>query len=53
MAVASLMIDEDDDMAWAKPLVGEARADAARGDVISGEAFLKEIDDTIAGLPPR
>ena len=28
---------EDDDMAWAKPLVDEARAAVARGDVITLE----------------
>ena len=29
--------DEQDDMAWAKPLVDEARADIARGDVLTLE----------------
>ncbi len=29
--------DEPDDMAWAKPLVEEARADIARGDVLTLE----------------
>ena len=29
--------DEPDDMAWAKPLVDEARADIARGDVLTLE----------------
>ena len=29
--------DEHDDMAWAKPLVDEARADIARGDVLTLE----------------
>jgi antitoxin ParD1/3/4 len=29
--------DEHDDMAWAKPLVDEARADVARGDVLTLE----------------
>jgi antitoxin ParD1/3/4 len=35
--IAELAIDDDDDMAWAKPLVEEARADIARGDVITLE----------------
>ena len=29
--------EEQDDMAWAKPLVDEARADIARGDVLTLE----------------
>jgi antitoxin ParD1/3/4 len=29
--------DEPDDMAWAKPMVDEARADIARGDVLTLE----------------
>jgi antitoxin ParD1/3/4 len=35
--IAELAIDDDDDMAWARPLVEEARADIARGDVITLE----------------
>jgi antitoxin ParD1/3/4 len=35
--IAELAVDDDDDMAWAKPLVEEARADIARGDVITLE----------------
>jgi antitoxin ParD1/3/4 len=38
--IAELANDEDgehDDMAWAKPYVDEARADIARGDVITLE----------------
>ncbi len=38
--IAELARDEDDDsddMAWAKPLVDEARADVARGDVLTLE----------------
>jgi antitoxin ParD1/3/4 len=30
-------VDEQDDMAWAKPLVDEARADIARGNVLTIE----------------
>jgi antitoxin ParD1/3/4 len=36
--IAELGVDEDggaDDMAWAKPYVDEARADMARGDVVT------------------
>jgi antitoxin ParD1/3/4 len=35
--IAELANDEHDDMAWAKPYVDEARADIARGDVITLE----------------
>ena len=35
--IAELSAVEEDDMAWAKPLVDEARADMARGDVITLE----------------
>jgi antitoxin ParD1/3/4 len=34
--IAERMVEEDD-LAWAKPLVDEARADIARGDVITLE----------------
>jgi antitoxin ParD1/3/4 len=35
--IAELSVNDDDDMEWAKPLVEEARADMARGDVITLE----------------
>jgi antitoxin ParD1/3/4 len=35
-AIAERMVEEDD-MAWAKPFVDEARADVDRGDVITLE----------------
>ena len=35
--IAELEVAEDDDMAWAKPYVDEARADMARGDLITLE----------------
>jgi len=35
--IAELAETGDDDMAWAKPYVDEARADMARGDVITLE----------------
>jgi antitoxin ParD1/3/4 len=42
-AVAELMGSEQDDLAWAKPYVEEARASVARGDVISGEEFFERL----------
>ena len=35
--IAELAIEDGDDMAWAKPLVDEARAAVARGEFISLE----------------
>jgi antitoxin ParD1/3/4 len=36
-AIAEFVIDDDDDMAWAKPLVDEGLAALERGDVITLE----------------
>lgn len=47
MAIAGLMIDEADDLSWAKPLVDEARASVARGDVLTGDEFFAFLDDEI------
>ena len=41
VAVADLKALSEDDLAWAKPYVDEARASVARGDVISGEEFVQ------------
>jgi antitoxin ParD1/3/4 len=35
--IAELAADDDDDMEWAKPLLEEARASIARGDVLTLE----------------
>jgi Arc/MetJ-type ribon-helix-helix transcriptional regulator len=43
VAVAELMAIENDDLAWAKAEVEEARAAAAAGEVISGDEFLAEV----------
>jgi antitoxin ParD1/3/4 len=52
-AVADLMALHDDDLAWAKPYVDEARASVARGDVMSGEEFFKRLDAKMASLRSR
>lgn len=49
-AVADLMAISNDDLAWAKPYVVEARASVARGDVSSGEAVLAHLRTRIAQL---
>ena len=50
VAVAELRALQEDDLAWAKPYVEEARASVARGDVISGEQFFKNLDAKIESL---
>lgn len=49
-AIAELMSIDADDLAWARPLVEQARASVARGDVISGEEFFKRLDSKLASL---
>ena len=41
---------EDDDMAWAKPLVDEALAEIERGEGMSLEEFEARIDARLAAL---
>jgi antitoxin ParD1/3/4 len=43
IAVADLKALSEDDLAWARPYVEEARASIARGDVISGEEFFRRL----------
>jgi Arc/MetJ-type ribon-helix-helix transcriptional regulator len=49
-AVAELKALQEDDLAWAKHYVDEARASVASGDVISGEEFFKTLDAKIESL---
>ena len=49
-AVAELMSIGGDDLAWAKPLVEQARASIARGDVISGEEFFARLSRKLDAL---
>lgn len=54
VAVAELKaLHEDDDLAWAKPYVEEARNQAARGETLSGDEFFKWLDDRIETLRQR
>ena len=50
LAVADLMAVDNDDLAWAKPGVEEARAAAARGEVLSLEEAVADIDAHLASL---
>jgi len=50
VAVADLMAINDDDLAWAKPYVDEGRAAAARGEVVSLDDAVADIDSHIAKL---
>jgi antitoxin ParD1/3/4 len=49
-AVADLMTISNDDLAWAKPYVDEARASVARGDVSTGEVVLARLGERISQL---
>jgi antitoxin ParD1/3/4 len=53
VAVADLRMLRDDDLAWAKPYVDEARAQVARGETIPGDEFLKWLDDDAERLRQR
>lgn len=53
VAVADLMAIQDDDLAWAKPHVDQARASAARGDVSTGDEFFKRLDAKLTTLRGR
>ncbi|MFZ5779344.1 MAG: hypothetical protein ACOY4R_03920 [Pseudomonadota bacterium] len=48
--IADRMLTDDDDMAWAEPLVTEAREAVARGDAVSLEEAERDIDRTLAAL---
>jgi antitoxin ParD1/3/4 len=50
IAVADLKALSEDDLAWARPYVEEARASIARGDVISGEEFFRRLNAKIDDL---
>lgn len=49
-AVADLMTISNDDLAWAKPYVDQARASVARGDISTGEAVLARLRQRISQL---
>ncbi len=50
IAVADLMAINDDDLAWAKPYVDEARAAAARGETVPLDDALADMDAHLATL---
>ena len=50
IAVADLMAIGDDDLSWAKPYVDEARAEVAKGEVVSLEDAVADIDAHLAAL---
>lgn len=49
-AVAALMSARDDDLAWAKRYVEQARASVERGDVISGQEFFERLESKLSSL---
>jgi antitoxin ParD1/3/4 len=48
--IAELAAEEDDDLAWAKPVVDEARAAIARGEFVSLEEHKAHIAALLASL---
>lgn len=48
--IADRMMADDDDLAWAKPLVDKARLAVARGEVAALEEAERDIDQTLASL---
>jgi len=48
--IAEIAAEEGDDLAWAKPYVDEALADAARGDVITLEEHEARNDARLAAM---
>lgn len=49
-AIADLMTLANDDLAWAKPYVDEARASVARGESESAESVLAHLEKRITSL---
>jgi antitoxin ParD1/3/4 len=52
LAVAELMSVDGDDLAWARPLVDEARASIARGEGVPADAVKAELDAYLRGSRP-
>lgn len=50
VAVADLMVIDQDDLAWAKADVDEARAAATRGETVSVDDAVADIDAHLASL---
>ena len=50
--IADRMALDGDDLSWAKPYVDEARAGVARGEVVSLDDALADIDAHILSLKP-
>ncbi|HKI15989.1 MAG TPA: hypothetical protein VKA12_13475 [Roseiarcus sp.] len=48
--IAEIRLLEEDDMAWAKPLVDEARETVARGDVLTVEEHRSRNKERLAAL---
>jgi antitoxin ParD1/3/4 len=53
IAVLDLRLSVEADDSWMKPYVEEAWRAVDAGDVISGEEFLAELDETITSLRSR
>lgn len=49
-AIADFMVASGDDLSWARPYIEEARAAAARGEVVPLDEALDDIDTHLASL---
>ena len=50
IAIADLKALYDDDLAWTKPYLDQARASVRRGHVLSQEAYFQGLETKIAAL---
>jgi antitoxin ParD1/3/4 len=50
VVVADLIAIHNDDLAWAKPYVDQARDSVARGDVLSGEEYFTRLKARLDAL---
>lgn len=48
VAVADLMNIAEDDLAWAKPYVDQARTSVARGEVVDGDSVIADLEKRAA-----
>jgi len=53
LAVTDLMAIDTDDLAWARPLVDEARASIARGEGLPADSVRNEIDAYLKSIGAR
>jgi Arc/MetJ-type ribon-helix-helix transcriptional regulator len=50
MAVADFKTIHTEDLSWAKPYIDQSRQSVARGEIVSGDQFLKRLDAHLEAL---